>query len=372
MPARIAPVSVARSTRCVAPSWRAYHSASARISRPSASGLVTSTVRPAAVVMTSVGRIAVPLSMFSQAGTTPVTEQRESELGDRAQRRHDGRAAAHVRLLAHDVGLRLEEVAARVERDRLADERQPRGIGPSARRAARGGGRAAAAGAGLLAADGGERAEPGLGGSMISVRGAEPPPPAPPGPPVRSRSAARRQARGRCCTSARRAPRGRPRRAGRPSAAADHEALDPATAGWVSPLPAAAVVAADDGAFGQRADLLLDGTGRDGSSAQATVPPLRHARTARAAAVRSPSTSGSNATTASGARAADTRSRPGRHRRSARSGAPSSAARAPDPAATRSAPSASGSPAVTSTCIVSGAFTAARSFAKIVDRQLAL
>ena len=74
MPARIAPVSVARSTRCVAPSRRAYHSASARIRRPSASGLLTSTVRPAAVVITSVGRIAVPLSMFSQAGTNPVTD----------------------------------------------------------------------------------------------------------------------------------------------------------------------------------------------------------------------------------------------------------------------------------------------------------
>ena len=128
MPARMAPVSVARSTRCVAPSRRAHHSASARISRPSASGLVTSTVRPAAVVMTSVGRIALPLSMFSQAGTIAGDRQRQPELGDRAQRAHDRGAAAHVGLLADDVRLRLEEVAARVERDGLADEPQPRAV----------------------------------------------------------------------------------------------------------------------------------------------------------------------------------------------------------------------------------------------------
>src|SRR5215217_5053412 len=91
MPARIAPVSVARSTTCVAPARRAYQSASARISRPSASGFVTSTVRPAAVVITS-----------------------------------DGRTAAHVALLAHDVRLLLEEIAAGVEGDRLADEREQR------------------------------------------------------------------------------------------------------------------------------------------------------------------------------------------------------------------------------------------------------
>ena len=43
------------------------------------------------------------------------------------------------------------------------------------------------------------------------------------------------------------------------------------------------------------------GTGSDASSAHATVPPPRHARTARAAPVRSPSAPGSSATTASGA-----------------------------------------------------------------------
>ena len=45
-------------------------SASARISRPSASVLLTSTVLPFSWVMTSPGLIAVPLGMFSVAGTT--------------------------------------------------------------------------------------------------------------------------------------------------------------------------------------------------------------------------------------------------------------------------------------------------------------
>ena len=69
------------------------------------------------------------------------------------------------------------------------------------------------------------------------------------------------------------------------------------------------------------------GTGSDASSAHATVPPLRHARTARAAPVRSPSASGSSATTASGAPAAYTIAT-GSASATARSGAPSSDARA--------------------------------------------
>ena len=59
--------------RASRPAPRAYQSASARISRPSASGFVTSTVRPAAVVITSDGRIASGPIMFSQAGRTPRT-----------------------------------------------------------------------------------------------------------------------------------------------------------------------------------------------------------------------------------------------------------------------------------------------------------
>src|SRR3954453_469187 len=82
------------------------------------------------------------------------------ELGDRPHRGEHGRAAGHVALLADDVGLRLEEVAAGVEGHRLADEPEvggaPRALGLVAehdelgRRGAR-------------AADGGERGEARIG-----------------------------------------------------------------------------------------------------------------------------------------------------------------------------------------------------------------
>ena len=91
------------------------------------------------------------------------------------------------------------------------------------------------------------------------------------------------------------------------------------------------------------------GTGSEASSAHATVPPSRQARTACAAAVRSPSAPGSSATTASGAPAAYTIAT-GSAAAIARSGAPSSAARA-GVAATRSGSTACGSPATTSTFI---------------------
>ena len=202
-------------------------------------------------------------------------------------------------------------------------------------------------------ADGGERAEPGLGGVDRSRRGAAgSPPPARRGPageitfggrvdelagdvgPARDERGARR----------RRAPSSSPH-------AADDEALDAGRPARRS--PAAGVVAADDARL-RRARRTCSSTasGSDASSAHATVPPPRHARTARAAAVRSPSTSGSSATTASGAAAVYTmRDRIGR--RPAR--APGH--RAPTPAprratATRSAPAATGSPAVISTCII--------------------
>ena len=68
-----APVSVATSTRWVAPSCRAYHRPSPRIRRPSASVLITSTVLPDALVSTSPGRIALPPGMFSAVGTMPMT-----------------------------------------------------------------------------------------------------------------------------------------------------------------------------------------------------------------------------------------------------------------------------------------------------------
>ena len=66
-----APVSVARSTTRAAPCSRTHHvSASARISRPSASVLLTSTVLPFSWVMMSPGRIERPEGMFSVEGTT--------------------------------------------------------------------------------------------------------------------------------------------------------------------------------------------------------------------------------------------------------------------------------------------------------------
>ena len=57
--------------RWVAPSWRAYHSASPSTSRPSASVFRISTVFPSALVTTSPGLIARPPGMFSVIGTTP-------------------------------------------------------------------------------------------------------------------------------------------------------------------------------------------------------------------------------------------------------------------------------------------------------------
>ena len=115
-----APVSVATSTRCVAPSRCAYHSASPRISRPSASVLMISTVLPLAPRTTSPGRIAVPPGMFSVVGMTPMTRIRRVEPRQRAHRAGDRRAAGHVVLHPlHAVG-RLDRNAAGVERDALA------------------------------------------------------------------------------------------------------------------------------------------------------------------------------------------------------------------------------------------------------------
>ena len=70
-----APVSVATSTRCVAPRCLAYHRPSPRISRPSASVLLISTVRPDAPRITSPGLSALPPGMFSVAGTTATTRR---------------------------------------------------------------------------------------------------------------------------------------------------------------------------------------------------------------------------------------------------------------------------------------------------------
>src|SRR4026207_1450636 len=66
-----APVRVATSSTTAGLKRRAYWSASQRISRPSASVLTTSIVRPDMLRTMSPGLVACPLGMFSQAGTLP-------------------------------------------------------------------------------------------------------------------------------------------------------------------------------------------------------------------------------------------------------------------------------------------------------------
>src|SRR5215211_2379194 len=68
-----APVNVATSTTASGLSSAARASASARMRRPSASVLSTSTVLPFRILRTSPGRMAVPLGMFSTIGTYAVT-----------------------------------------------------------------------------------------------------------------------------------------------------------------------------------------------------------------------------------------------------------------------------------------------------------
>ena len=205
--------------------------------------------------------------------------------------------------------------------------------------------------AGLLPPTAASAPSPASAASMISARdAAEAPPPAPRARRGRSRSAARRRARARRWSSARRAPRGRRRARASSAGAADHEALDAARR--LTASPAAGVVAADDGAFGQRAHLLLDADG------QGRVERPRD-RPAAAARAHRPRRGGPQSVAVwlerdDGERRAGRRtpSPPDRHRAIARSGHPARDARAPAATATRSAPIADGSPAVTSTCIV--------------------
>ncbi len=68
-----APVSVARSTIASGLASDASESASARISRPSASVFRTSTVFPLRIFRTSPGRVASPPSMLSVSGMNPDT-----------------------------------------------------------------------------------------------------------------------------------------------------------------------------------------------------------------------------------------------------------------------------------------------------------
>ena len=121
-----APVSVATSTRWVAPSCRAYHSASPRISRPSASVLITSTVLPSALRSTSPGLNARPPGMFSVVGTTPMTRIGRAELAMARMAHGDGGATGHVVLHPLHAFGRLDRDAAGIERDALADQAEDR------------------------------------------------------------------------------------------------------------------------------------------------------------------------------------------------------------------------------------------------------
>ena len=71
-----APVSVARSMMASGSSSAASVSPSARTSRPSASVLSTSMVRPLRMVSTSPGLVARPPGMFSVVGVMAVTRTR--------------------------------------------------------------------------------------------------------------------------------------------------------------------------------------------------------------------------------------------------------------------------------------------------------
>jgi hypothetical protein len=194
--------------------------------------------------------------MFSQAGTIPVTDSGSPSSAIAPQRGHDRCTAGHVGLLADDVRLRLQEVAARVEGDGLPDQGQPRCL--------RGAGRFVAEHeqqrlGGAAPADRGERAESGLDG--VDGLGGN----------------TRKRGRSLCEPGGRDHVRRRvdelagdvdpardERRAlgyGRQllAAPADHEALDAAR--LLTAAPAPSVVAADDGPFGQRAHLVLEGEG---------------------------------------------------------------------------------------------------------------
>jgi hypothetical protein len=62
-------------------------------------------------VITSAGRDRIGADHVLAGREHAEDGERQAELGDRAERGEHRRAAAHVGLLAHDVGLLLEEVA---------------------------------------------------------------------------------------------------------------------------------------------------------------------------------------------------------------------------------------------------------------------
>ena len=169
-----------------------------------------------------------------------------------------------------------------------------------ARRAARAGGRSAAASIGLLPPTAASAPSPASAGSMTSVR-----------EPRKRRGALGQAGRGDDVRRARRRARGRRWSSGATSAARSATGASSSPAPQItkrstprggSPLrQRRRVVAADDGAFGQRAHLLLDGDGQR----RVERPRDRPAAAARAHRARGggpqPSTPGASATTASGA-----------------------------------------------------------------------
>ena len=108
-------------------------SASPRMSRPSASVLMTSTVLPDALFSTSPGLMARPPGMFSAIGMTPMTRIGAFSSREGAHGTGDGGTAGHVVLHPIHVCRGLDRDAARVERDPLADQPQHRTTPPRRR-----------------------------------------------------------------------------------------------------------------------------------------------------------------------------------------------------------------------------------------------
>ena len=72
--------------------------------------------------MMSPGLVAVPLGMFSVAGTQATTFERQPQLGDRGDRLEHGGAARHVHLHLLHLRRGLDRDPAGVEGDGLADQ----------------------------------------------------------------------------------------------------------------------------------------------------------------------------------------------------------------------------------------------------------
>ena len=102
----MAPVSVAKSIRPRGARDRGgVRERVCQDQPPSASVLMTSIVLPFIARTMSPGRIAVPLGMFSVAGTTRDDLDRHCQLGDQSDRLDDRGPAGHVELhLLHAAG----------------------------------------------------------------------------------------------------------------------------------------------------------------------------------------------------------------------------------------------------------------------------